>query len=314
MGADTVAVNDLAGNDTVSIGATQLTRGLESVHYNGSIASLIFNDPTGVHTYNATSSPGTAITVNGSGQDTLNFDATGLNETIGFNTITAPGRQPFTFNGIGHFIVTPVTLAVQADSFVRRVYPDVLGRGVDPSGLQTWVGMIVNGTPFGTVASDILTSAEHRTQQINGYYEKYLGRPVDAGGLGNWLSQFKGGATEETVQLGILQSAEFMNAHASDASFVTALYLDLFNRNPDPGGFAAWSNFLKNGVPRATVISDFLVSDEYRLDAIDAYYLQLLHRKADAGAQHWLQVYDTGSTQDAIAADLLTSQEYLNDR
>jgi hypothetical protein len=105
-----------------------------------------------------------------------------------------------------------------------------------------------------------------------------------------------------------------MNAHPSNASFLTALYLDVFNRNPDPGGFAAWSNFLNSGVPRSTVIADFLASDEYRIDAIDALYLQFLHRKADAGAQHWLQVYDGGATQDAIAVDLLTSQEYLNDR
>jgi len=314
-GSDQAVVNDLAGNDTVSIGQTQVTRGSETVQYSSAVAGLTFNDGTGVHTFNATSSPGTAITVNGSGQDTLNFDATGLNETIGVNTITAPGRQPFTLNGIAHLNITPATLYVQADSFVRRTYSAVLGRAPDAGGLQSWVSDIVGGTSFATVAQDILASPEHRTIQIDSYYQTFLARQPDPMGLAYWLSRFAAGATEEGVELGIMEAPEFMSAHASNASFLNALYQDLLNRAADAPGFASWSARLQSGVTRSVVISSFLASEEYRLDVIDAYYEQLLHRAADTGgAQHWLGVYDSGTTQDAIAVDLLTSPEFLNDR
>jgi len=313
-GSDHAVVNDLAGNDAVSIVQTQLTRGSETVQYSSAIVGLTFNDGTGVHTFNATSSPGTAITVNGGGQDTLNFDATGLNETIGVNTITAPGRQPFTFNGIAHLNVTPATLYVQADSFVRRLYPAVLGRAPDAGGLQSWVSDIVGGASFATVAQAILASPEHRTIQIDSYYQTFLGRQPDPMGLAYWLSRFAAGATEEGVELGILEAPEFMSAHASNSSFLNALYQELLNRAPDAVGFASLSASLQSGVARSAVISAFLTSDEYRLDVIDAYYAQLLHRAADTGgAQHWLGVYDSGTPQDAIAVDLVTSPEFLNE-
>jgi hypothetical protein len=269
-------------------------------------------------------------TLNGSGQATLATSSL----TVGSQSITAD------YGGDANYIAstsnilpltalvelvtspaqgaptgTPVTLNVQADSFVSRTYLDVLGRAVDPAGLQSWVNIIVGGGSFATVAQGILASAEHRTMQVNAYYESFLGRAADPAGLSHWLNQFAAGATEEAVELGILESGEFMNAHASNQSFLTALYLDLFNRAPDPSGFAAWSSFLQSGVARSVVISDFLACNEYRLDVIDAYYEQLLHRQADvAGAQHWLRLYDSGSTQDAIAVDLLTSSEYLNIR
>ena len=93
--------------------------------------------------------------------------------------------------------------------FVSALYQDLLHRTVDPSGLATFTGQLATGTARSTVAEELLTSAEYRSDLINSYYEAYLGRPADSGGLATFLGQFAQGVTDDAVQADLLSSEEF---------------------------------------------------------------------------------------------------------
>ena len=51
--------------------------------------------------------------------------------------------------------------------FVSALYQDLLHRTVDPSGLATFTGQLATGTARSTVAEELLTSAEYRSDLIN---------------------------------------------------------------------------------------------------------------------------------------------------
>src|SRR5262245_43829054 len=46
-------------------------------------------------------------------------------------------------------------------------------------------------------------------------------------------------------------------------AFVTGLYHDFFNRDPDPGGLQAWLNYIAQGGSLQSVVQGFLGSQEY---------------------------------------------------
>jgi hypothetical protein len=236
----------------------------------------------------------------------------------------------------------------QATTYVTGLYNDVLHRPPDPQGLNFWVGQLQAGSSVQEVASAFWLSPEHRTLQVEQYYEQYLHRPADPAGLDFWTRVFtNGGQSEIQVQEGIIASQEFQTANSSNTAYVTALYLDILGRPPDPAGLAFWQGQLQSGASRQQVALGILSSDEARLRLLDSYYLTLLHRPPDTpGEQFWLNrlrdndpedrrgreqggdlndnnnhlrdlrefvehVNDNDfASQESVAVDFLTSQEY----
>ena len=96
-----------------------------------------------------------------------------------------------------------------ASGFVGALYEDLLNRPADPGGLATFTGQLATGTTRTTVAEELLTSPEYRSDLIASYYQAYLGRPADGGGIGTFLVQFAQGASNDDVQADLLGSAEF---------------------------------------------------------------------------------------------------------
>jgi hypothetical protein len=58
-------------------------------------------------------------------------------------------------------------LALNATTFVKALYNDLLGRTADSNGLSYWVGQIQNnGLSNQQVATDIWRSTEHRKDEV----------------------------------------------------------------------------------------------------------------------------------------------------
>ncbi len=96
-------------------------------------------------------------------------------------------------------------------------------------------------------------------------YVAYFGRPADSSGLpffaGNFLAA---GASTNIVELGASygvnaqvtalvdvfgNSQESKDLYAGDNTvFISAIYRNLFNREPDPGGLAFWIDVLERGL------------------------------------------------------------------
>jgi hypothetical protein len=242
----------------------------------------------------------------------------------GFN-----GRDSFIYvadDGQGNRVPATVFLDTANSFWVARMYTEVLGRTSPPadSEVNYWVGQLDVGASRFQVSVNFVTSPERRSQFINQLYEQYLGRPADPGGLNYWLSVWAANNGPEMVQAGIIGSIEFYEtAGGTPQAWVTRLYQDLFNRNPDPGGLAYWTGIISaNPNARATVVLGFVTSDEYHRQLLagipgdpnmPGWYEEFLHRPIDIGGEnYWATLMDEGYPQETILEGILASDEYYN--
>lgn len=111
---------------------------------------------------------------------------------------------------------------------------------------------------------------EHYGASSDGFikmlYDNILGRVTDAGGLNNWLTALDNGTmTPGDVVYHIVFSEELAPTISSfsDAEFITFLYKNVFNREPDSEGYDGWVNAMGSGMSKEEVLLLFLESDEF---------------------------------------------------
>lgn len=96
-------------------------------------------------------------------------------------------------------------------------------------------------------------------------YKAAFDRAPDAGGLGFWIDAMDDGASLTSVASGFISSPEFQKlygANVSDRDFVTKLYNNVLDRNPDQGGYDFWLAALANGSSREDILVNFSDSKE----------------------------------------------------
>jgi hypothetical protein len=114
-------------------------------------------------------------------------------------------------------------------------------------------------------------------------------------------------SADATARLTINPSARA----AETARYVTRVYQDLFDREPDAPGLQSWTRKLLNGTARSAVAASITASNEYRSGMIaDAYDTYLGRQPDSAGAASWLQAMRTGSTIQTVESRILASSEY----
>jgi hypothetical protein len=96
-----------------------------------------------------------------------------------------------------------------ATGFLQGLYEKVLGRAIDPAGLQGWSQVLGTGAPRSAVADAIVTSLESDGDVIEVIYSRYLHRPADSVGLQSFLGEMQQGATGAVVSATILSSDEY---------------------------------------------------------------------------------------------------------
>lgn len=97
---------------------------------------------------------------------------------------------------------------------------------------------------------------------IQKVYVAYYGRPADPGGLAYWaerLEQASGNLNEIIEAFANSAESEALFAAATHAERVTAIYQQLFNRDPDPGGLNFYTLQLQSGqMSQASIMLDVL--------------------------------------------------------
>src|SRR5262249_5171764 len=78
-------------------------------------------------------------------------------------------------------------------AFVKGRYRHVLNRNPDPTGLNAWVQQLQMGVSRSQLAAVFWNSAEHRTIEVDFYYQTYLGRPADPAGRTAWVNALLSG-------------------------------------------------------------------------------------------------------------------------
>jgi hypothetical protein len=110
-------------------------------------------------------------------------------------------------------------------------------------------------------------STTSREAQVTRLYDTVFDRAPDDAGLDAWSTALRVGVLDlDDVAALFVRSPEFQDRYGStsNAEFVTLLYRNALNREPDPGGLAAWTGALASGqADRDDVVLGFSESAEH---------------------------------------------------
>lgn len=96
-------------------------------------------------------------------------------------------------------------------------------------------------------------------------YKAAFDRAPDEGGLGYWIDVLDDGGSLQLAANGFIHSAEFQalyGANPSDTLFLTKLYNNVLDRDPDQGGLNYWIGQLNGGMSRESALINFSESNE----------------------------------------------------
>jgi len=209
-------------------------------------------------------------------------------------------------------LYAPKPSATANEAFVKGLYQSTLLRAPDAGGLAGWVAALNGGMSRNTVANGFVNSTENRTNQVTFFYRYFLSREPDTGGLNGWVTFLQSGADEGEVLTGFILSPEF-SGNNSNTQFVSLMYYALLGREADTGGLNNWLNQLNSGTNRATLVQNFLRSEEGLNRVVRSLFHAYLKREADAGG---LSTFRTqllsGTTFGRVATSILGGQEFFN--
>lgn len=96
-------------------------------------------------------------------------------------------------------------------------------------------------------------------------YKAAFDRTPDESGLGYWMDVLDDGGSLQLAASGFIHSAEFQSlygANPSDTLFLTKLYNNVLDRDPDQGGLNYWIGQLNGGMSRESALINFSESNE----------------------------------------------------
>jgi len=124
----------------------------------------------------------------------------------------------------------------------------------------------------------------------------------------------------------LLLNLDFTNIQVRGSSndgvtaFVTRMYQQTLNRQPDPQGLASWVNGLKSGeLSGADVARNFIFSQEFtnknlsNEQFLNVMYKAFFNRAPDPGGYNgWLAELESGKSREYVLAGFVNSQEFNN--
>jgi hypothetical protein len=225
------------------------------------------------------------------------------------------------------------TLAAQDANWIAAAYPTVLNRPADTGGSTSFLAALASAEQqvHATVAADILSSTEYRTDFITSTYMNLLkrsptGKEIASGLLA--LQQPPAGAgkpnPDAVFEAGILTSSEYFHDQldtsgptpiATDRQWLTSLYFNVLDRDPsaDPGFATNLGTILDSYAgQRLAVTTAIDNSTEYRTDLVISLFKTYLRRQptqAEIATDRGL--LQAGKTIEFLISLLVSSNEYF---
>ncbi|MEX2121353.1 MAG: DUF4214 domain-containing protein [Pirellulales bacterium] len=220
-------------------------------------------------------------------------------------------------DGVATSDATPVVLLSHTAALVEKLYLQILGRGVEPSGWEFWSRRIDSGeASLGNVAAGIFLSAERLDPIVSQFYRDFLLREPEQEGLVFWRTRWQVEGEPDNVIAGMISSPEFFaSAGGTNRLWVTEMYRRLLNREPDQQGLDFWTDHLDNGrLGREQVVLGFVKSDENFRNLVTDWFQQYLNRQptSDAEIAPFVSQLQQGASQRDIQTQILDTDEYFN--
>lgn len=210
-----------------------------------------------------------------------------------------------------------------AQAFATRQGTDFLAATPTAAWLADAVARLGSGTrPDAFIASLLGEPAQaDKVAPAVRLYQAYFLRVPDTGGITYWVEQVRKGVSLDKVSDSFARSSEFINRYGklANADFVRRVYLNLFEREPDPGGYLFWTAQLDDGKARGWVMRQLCESTEYvrKTDsgvAVVSLHLAMLGRAPNAtDSQNWTSMAraNTGALA-MLAAQIRATDEYAS--
>jgi hypothetical protein len=164
-------------------------------------------------------------------------------------------------------------------------------------------------------------------------YQATLDREPDQAGHEAWTNTISSGEiTLKQAVSGFVNSAEFQAKYGAtdNAQFVTLLYNNVLDRDPDAGGYSTWTNALNAGMAREDVVLGFSESAEFVQktatgalafssavyqqsfsDDVYRLYQAMLDRNPDAdGLDSWTEALVSGMSKQQAVSGFVNSAEF----
>ncbi len=176
------------------------------------------------------------------------------------------------------------------EQYVDVLYTTFFDRVADEEGKAAWLAELQSGKTMENVLSQFVNSEEFgivcetygiergvmiengqtatpgMIAFINRLYTLVLGRDADAEGLNNWVSALLTKAeTAESAVNEFFGSEEYSLKEADNTTFMSDLYMVVFDRDGDADGLAYWVYCLDEGWSREWVVSEFTSSEEFAI-------------------------------------------------
>lgn len=149
---------------------------------------------------------------------------------------------------------------------VARLYFAAFDRFPDSGGLVHWGTARQQGVPLIELARAFAASPEF-TERYGGVadqafverlYRNILGREGDPEGVAYWTQQLTAGDLDRTGVLYEFSESPEHRILTGEEVAVSAAYVGLLGRTPDPEGFRYWVDELEGGFPRVELVRTFL--------------------------------------------------------
>ena len=204
--------------------------------------------------------------------------------------------------------------------FAMQQYRDFLGREGDPLGIGFWTRAIeIAGQPRVQQVQSFFDSAEFgaTVAPVVRLYLASFARVPDYGGLQFWIGRFHAGELLGDIAQSFAVSAEFMATYGTldDAAFVTQLYRNVLERDPDATGLQFWTGQLRS-MTRGGVMLAFSEGAEFRAKSRNPVlatmaYAGLLRRSPEPGGYaSWVAFLDSGRAEAELLDAFITAPEY----
>jgi SpoIID/LytB domain protein len=200
----------------------------------------------------------------------------------------------------------------EAQKVVKSLYADILGRAVDPGGLDTWTSQILLTGSAGTTATGLSTSDERLTVFVAAQYQAALHRDPEPAGLTFWVRKLQSGWTVPDLQAGIYGSDESLTVlgNGNLNPWIAAMYSSLLGRTAGAAEVAWWADYsAKNG--RQATVAGISHSEEAAGVRLKAYYETMLGRAPDpSGIASFVPVLMQGRGDFLVPVYIGQSTEY----
>ncbi|MBD7999882.1 MULTISPECIES: DUF4214 domain-containing protein [Oerskovia] len=234
--------------------------------------------------------------------------------TGGGTTRTFTGNQVRTLLGLKSDWFTPTLTQggeAAAQSVVKALYTDLLGRGPDPTGLEGWSAALVSGAGQPELVASLTRSQEYVALRVSNAYMEALGRGPDPVGAQDWAREIHAGrATVDDVKRRFYDSSEFFaRAGGTPQGYVQVLYQTMLGRGAAPSEIDAWVKVMEvRG--RSRMVDELWFSMEAARMRAGGYYSTFLQRGPDpTGLTAWAQVL-LSHGEGAVRVGIAGSSEY----